>query len=185
MIQDLLIPLVSVSLAEIGDKTQLTLLCLAAKTKRHYSLFIGSMIAFFIVDGFAILAGELISNFIHINVIKFLSGALFIGFGTSSVLRKLEDHASYSLKQPFISAFSLILFSEMGDKTQIASAVFASNYNSWYVLIGVLLGLGIISFITIQLGQRVLSKININVLHKISGIVFILLGLVSVFTIFI
>ena len=185
MIYDLLIPLISVALAEIGDKTQLALLCLSAKTKRHFLLFFGAMLAFFIVDGIAIFAGGFISNFIPIIVIKIISGTLYIGFGISFLIQKLEDNESCNLKQPFASAFSMILFSEMGDKTQIASAVFASNYNCWAVLIGVMFGLGIISFITIQLGQKVLSKINNNLLHKISGIIFIILGIISLTSVFI
>jgi len=185
MIYDLLIPLVSVALAEIGDKTQLTLLCLAAKTKRHFSIFLGAMIAFIIVDGIAILAGGFISNLIPVSIIKTISAILFIGFGLSFLLQKLEDHTSCTLKQPFVSAFSMILFSEMGDKTQIASAVFASNYNALYVFFGVVIGLSIVSIITIQLGQRVLSKINSKLLHKISGIIFIALGIISILSIFI
>ena len=185
MIKEILIPLVTIALAEIGDKTQLTLFCLVAKTQKHTRLFFGAMVAFFIVDGFAILAGEFLSRVIPGNIVKVVSGILFIAFGISFIIQKHENNLSYSLKQPFISAFTLILFSEMGDKTQIISGLFASNYNSLLVLIGVILGLAFISFLTIQAGRLFLTKINTNLLHKISGMIFIVLGLSTFVAIFI
>ncbi|MFP4549138.1 MAG: TMEM165/GDT1 family protein [Fidelibacterota bacterium] len=185
MFDDLLIPLISVGLAEIGDKTQLALLCLAGKTNKHVSLFLGAMTAFFIVDGLAVVAGGFLAELVPQYIIKILSGTLFIGFGISFILQRLEENATCDLKQPFMSAFSMILLSEMGDKTQIASALFATNYNSYMVMAGVMLGLAIISLITIQLGYHVLKKIHANLLHKISGIIFILLGLSMLFTLFI
>ncbi len=184
MIADLLLPLFSISLAEIGDKTQLTLLCLAAKTDKHLRLFWGAIFAFFIVDGIAVIAGNFIANLIPPNIVKLLSGLLFLGFGIGFIFQKTEENVTCSLKKPMISAFSMILLSEMGDKTQIASAVFASNYNSLMVLFGVMLGLAIISILTIQVGQKILMKINTNLLHKGSGIIFIALGILSLTAIF-
>ena len=51
MLQDILIPLIIVGLAELGDKTQLSTLLLASKTERHIQLFLGVILAFLIVDG--------------------------------------------------------------------------------------------------------------------------------------
>ena len=62
MLQDILIPLIVVGLAELGDKTQLSTLLLASKTERHLHLFLGTILAFLIVDGIAILAGEWITH---------------------------------------------------------------------------------------------------------------------------
>ena len=59
---DILIPLIVVGLAELGDKTQPTLLLSASKTEKHLHLFLGAMLAFLIVDGTAILAGDWASS---------------------------------------------------------------------------------------------------------------------------
>ncbi len=59
MLQDILIPLIVVGLAELGDKTQLSTLLLASKTKKHIQLFLGTILAFLIVDGIAIQNGEI------------------------------------------------------------------------------------------------------------------------------
>ncbi|MGB3457770.1 MAG: TMEM165/GDT1 family protein [Halobacteriota archaeon] len=78
MLQDLLIPLIVVGLAELGDKTQLSVLLLASKTEKHLLLFLGTILAFFIVDGIAILAGEEITHLIPGSLMKILSAAVFI-----------------------------------------------------------------------------------------------------------
>jgi putative Ca2+/H+ antiporter (TMEM165/GDT1 family) len=62
MIEDILIPLVAIGLAEMGDKTQLSILLLSSRTDRYLQLLLGVMLAFFIVDGAAILLGSWITT---------------------------------------------------------------------------------------------------------------------------
>ena len=88
MLQDLLIPLIVVGLAELGDKTQLSVLLLASKTEKHLLLFLGTILTFFTVDGLAILAGEWIADLVPSNLLNILSGAVFI----------FLDPQSYSLE---------------------------------------------------------------------------------------
>jgi len=70
-----------VGLAELGDKTQLSVFLLSSKTKEHLNLLLGVMLAFLVVDGIAILAGDWITNIIPASLIKILSGVIFIIFG--------------------------------------------------------------------------------------------------------
>ena len=56
MLQDFLIPLLVIGLGELGDKTNIAVFLLASKIKNPMHLFVGSMVAFLIVDGVAILA---------------------------------------------------------------------------------------------------------------------------------
>jgi len=55
IIEDILIPLVAIAAAELGDKTQISILLLSSKTKKHLQLLLGVMLAFLIVDGIVIL----------------------------------------------------------------------------------------------------------------------------------
>jgi len=55
MIEDILVPLIVTGLAEFGDKTQLSILLLSLRTKKHLYLLLGVMLAFLIVDGVAVL----------------------------------------------------------------------------------------------------------------------------------
>jgi putative Ca2+/H+ antiporter (TMEM165/GDT1 family) len=176
MLQDFLIPFVSIGLAELGDKTQLAVLCLASKTKKYVQLLLGVILAFAITDGLAILLGNFIAAHIPILYIKIVSGAIFIIFGLITLLNNKTEDARCELKQPFTSGFLLILVSEMGDKTQIASGLFATKYNPIVVFIGVLSALTILSIMAVYLGKFIALKMKKKAISKVAGIVFVVLG---------
>jgi putative Ca2+/H+ antiporter (TMEM165/GDT1 family) len=178
MLEDILVPLIIVGLAEFGDKTQLSVLLLSSKTEKHLHLLFGAILAFLIVDGTAILVGEWITNIVPINLVKMLSGVIFIIFGIL-ILRsdKGENKIKCYSKNQFYSGFTLIFLSEWGDKTQIASGLFATKYNGLLVLIGVMIALTLLSIMAIYLGKVISSKIERKRITKIAGILFILLGI--------
>ncbi len=181
MIQDLLIPFVSIGLAELGDKTQLAVLCLASKTKKYLKLLLGVILAFAITDGLAILLGNFITAHIPILYIKIVSGAIFIIFGLITFLNNKTEEARCELKQPFTSGFFLILVSEMGDKTQIASGLFATKYNPVMVFIGVLSALTVLSVMAVYLGKFIALRMNKRVISNIAGAMFIVVGTLCFF----
>ena len=181
MIQDLLIPFVSIGLAELGDKTQIAVLCLASKTKKYIQLLLGVILAFAITDGLAILLGNFITAHIPILYIKIVSGAVFIIFGLITLLNNKTEEAKCELKQPFTSGFLLILLSEMGDKTQIASGLLATKYNPVMVFIGVFSALTLLSVMAVYLGKFIALKMNKRVTSKVAGIVFVVLGILCFF----
>ena len=178
MIQDFILPFIAITLAELGDKTQLAILCLAGKTKKHLDLFFGALLAFAIVDGLAILLGGVLSRYIPIQSIKIISALLFIGFGFYTILSFKEESQSCELHNPFISAFTLILFSEMGDKTQIAAGLFAMDYNPWLVFAGVILALALLTAVAIFAGRFVIERLDKRTVAFASGTIFIIIGIV-------
>ncbi len=181
MIQDILIPFISVGLAELGDKTQLTVLCLASKTKKHLSLLIGVMLAFLIADGLAIIFGDFITRIIPISYIKIISGIVFLVFGVITIMNSKEEDATCELRKPFMSGFTMILVSEMGDKTQIASGLFATKYNAWLVLIGVMAALTVLSLGAVYLGKFIVKRFNRKLISNIAGALFIIIGIICFF----
>lgn len=181
MLTDILVPLTAVGLAELGDKTQLTILCLASKTKKHRELLLGVILAFVIADGLAILLGNLITTYIPINYIKVISGSIFILFGIVTLISNKQEEAKCELKKPFASGFLLIFISEIGDKTQIASGLFATKFNPIMVFIGVISALTVLSIMAIYLGKFIAIKLNKKVISNIAGAVFILIGIFCLF----
>lgn len=177
MLEDILVPLVAVGLAEMGDKTQLSILLLSSRTKEYFKLLLGVVLAFLIVDGVAIMLGSWITNMVPAHVLKLVSAAVFIGFGIL-ILRnsKEEKEEEASFKNPFISGFTMIFLSEWGDKTQIASALFAVEYNALMVLVGVMTALTLLSIIAIYLGKFISGRIDRKLITRIAGIVFIIIG---------
>jgi len=177
MLQDLLVPLVAVGLAELGDKTQLSVLLLSSKTKKHTHLLLGVMLAFFLVDGAAILAGSLISGALPLDTIRLVSGAIFIFFGVMTLRENTEKcEEEISLKNPFLSGFTMIFAAELGDKTQITAGLFAAKYDAMMVLAGTMIALAVLSITAIYLGKIVLNKLDKCTISKIAGILFILIG---------
>ncbi|MDI6889435.1 MAG: TMEM165/GDT1 family protein [Thermodesulfovibrionales bacterium] len=178
MLEDILIPLFAVGLAEIGDKTQLSLLLLSAKTKKHLQLLSGALLAFLIVDGIAILFCSYIANLLPIKLLKIFSGIVFIILGVL-ILRENEGKAESKsfFKNSFISGFVLIFMTEWGDKTQIASGLFVTKYNALMVLTGTMIALTLLSLMAIYSGKFISKKIDKKVTAKIAGIVFILTGI--------
>lgn len=178
MIQDVLIPLIITGLAEFGDKTQLSILLLSAKTKKHLHLLLGVMLAFLIVDGTAVLIGSRIIDIVPMRFLKILSGIIFIISGVF-ILRAKEVKGESKLysRNLFFSGFTLIFITEWGDKTQIAAGILATKYNALMVLIGAMTALTLLSITAIYLGRFVSNKIDKKVVTKIAGTVFILMGI--------
>jgi putative Ca2+/H+ antiporter (TMEM165/GDT1 family) len=182
VISDIFVPFAAVGLAELGDKTQLTVLCLASKTRRHFELLLGIIFAFVIADGSAVILGNFIRT-AHIPVyyIKTASGMIFILFGIIALMSKKQEDAACSLKKPFASGFLFIFISEMGDKTQIAAGLFATKFEPAMVFIGVISALTILSVMAIYLGKFIALKLNRKIVSNIAGIVFILVGVFCLF----
>jgi putative Ca2+/H+ antiporter (TMEM165/GDT1 family) len=178
-LNDIAIPLLAVGLAEMGDKTQLSILLLSSRTQEYARLLLGVMLAFLIADGFAILVGSWVSQVIPLHLVKIVSGLVFILFGILILKGQGEngDGEGLSARGAFISGFSMIFLSEWGDKTQIASALFATEYDPHLVFIGVMVALFILTVMAIFLGKYLSSRIDRKVITKAAGAVFLLIGL--------
>ncbi|WP_440953674.1 TMEM165/GDT1 family protein [Methanococcoides sp. FTZ1] len=178
MVPDILIPFLLVGLAEMGDKTQLAVLVLSTKTKKHASLLAGVMLAFILTDGLAIILGNFVAEKVPMEYVRLGAGLLFILFGLTTLLNSKDDDSdgSYDLKNPFISGFGLILVSEMGDKTQLASALFATQYNPVMVFIGVIFALFVLSGMAVYVGKFMMEKINKKTISTAAGVLFIVIG---------
>ncbi len=179
MIEDILIPFIVIGLAELGDKTQLSVLLLSSKSTKHLQIFLGVFFAFFIVDGLAILFGNWITTIIDIQILKIVSGLVFIIFGLYMLIttEKEEGEEKY-YKNPFFTAFLLIMLTEWGDKTQIAAGLFAIQYQPILVLIGTMCALSILSIIAIFFGKFIATRLDKKLINKIAGGLFVILGII-------
>ncbi|MGB7545026.1 MAG: TMEM165/GDT1 family protein, partial [Methanothrix sp.] len=176
---DILIPLLAVGLAEMGDKTQLSILLLSSRTQEYARLVLGVMLAFLLADGLAILVGSYIDAVVPVTTVKALSGLVFILFGILILKEKGEEEESeqsLSARGAFLSGFSMIFLSEWGDKTQIASALFATEYDPLMVFAGVMIALFILTLMAIFLGRYLSRRIDRKLMSRVAGGIFLLIG---------
>jgi len=123
--------------------------------------------------------GSWVTNVIPVHLVKLISGGVFVLFGLLILKgdKDEEEVSNLSPKNAFISGFTMIFLSEWGDKTQIASALFATEYNPWMVFLGVMAALLILSIMAVYLGRFLAGKIDRRVITKVAGVVFLLIGL--------
>ena len=177
MLEGILASFLAVGLAEIGDKTQLSVLLLASRTNKYFQLLMEVFLAFLLADGFAILVGSWITTMVPIDTLKLVSAVIFVIFGTLILRGGAEEaEGKFASGNPFVSGFTLIFVSECGDKTQIASALFAAEYDPRLVLIGTMSALTLLSILAIYLGKFIPGSIDRKVITMAAGIAFILIG---------
>lgn len=177
-------PFASVFLAEFGDKSQFALFLLSAKTKKHARLLLGAFLAFLFVDGAAVLAGDYVLNIIPLQIVRTAAGMIFIALGLFYLLKnQRQKKEELRLASPLYSGFAVVFFSEWGDKTQVAAALFATQFSPLLVLAGVLSSLFLISCLAVYAGRFVHKRINTGLMNRISGVIFLVIGLVFVMNI--
>lgn len=176
--EDFLIPFGTIALAEMLDKSQLAVLLLAGRYKNHVTLFSGVMLAFLVLSILAVLAGSFATTLLPQSFLQIVAGILFILFG---ILSFRHEEEKQSLKKTgsnaFVTGFSLLFIAELGDKTQLATATFATQYNPWLVLLGAFFALTLLGFLALKLGGYLADHLNKELIHKIAGVIFVLLGI--------
>ena len=75
-------------LAEMGDKTQLAAMTMAANTKRPWAVFLGSALALAAVSGLGVLVGSLIGDYLPVVWVKRVAAVAFIVIGVLMLLGK-------------------------------------------------------------------------------------------------
>ena len=87
---------VTVFLAEMGDKTQLTTITLSSSTNKPLAVFIGSSIALILATLLGALAGGSIANLIPAFLLEFVSGIVFLLIGINLLTQSKNEPISNS-----------------------------------------------------------------------------------------
>ncbi len=176
-----------ITAAEMGDKSQIVCMTLAAKHKAK-PVFWGSVLAFLLLNAIAVALGASLSTMLPMNLLTAVAAVMFTIFGLQALLSKNHDEdASLPTKLSrsiFITAFSIIFIAEMGDKTQLAVASLSTTENPLMVWISASVALIVTTAIGVFAGSRWLAKLNINTVHKLSGCLFLLFALFATIRLF-
>jgi len=175
--------------AEIGDKSQLVCMALAVRY-RALPVATGAVLAFLVLNTIAVVFGASIANWIPELVIAVVVSIMFLLFGFHSLLSKEDeedgfddDDLNVKNKQHIIfSTFALITVAEFGDKTQLAVVALSSHSSVLDVWLGSTLALITTSIMAVWAGRTILQRIPIVLLHRFSGVLFIILALLAVYS---
>ncbi len=171
-----------VALAEIGDKSQLVCMTLAAR-HRHWPVILGATTAFSVLNVLAVLFGTAVAAWIPERVIAALVAILFGAFGLHAIGAHVDNNSEEITERPghsiFFTTLLLIFVAEFGDKTQIAVAGLASSLTPLPVWLGATIALALVSVLGVWLGRTVLQRLPLHWLHRLSGGIFIMFAVIA------
>ena len=170
-----------VALGEIGDKTQLLALLLAARFRRPLPIIAGIFVATIANHAGAGALGTWITRLIDPQWMRWVLGGSFLAVAAWMLVPDEADEIDSAGTGRFgvfgITVVSFFL-AEMGDKTQIATIMLAAKYNSlWVVTAGTTLGMMLANVPAVLLGEKAVKFVPIAWVHRIAAVVFALLGL--------
>ena len=177
-----------VALAEMGDKTQLLSLLLAAKYKtHHWAIVAGIFVATVFNHAIAAWLGSALAQWVNPELMRWIIAGGFIALGLWLLVPDKLDadektpiaHSSWKV---FTITTSLFFIAEMGDKTQVATVALGARYDDLTaVVLGTTVGMMIANAPAVWLGQKFTNALPIKWVHAIAAIIFIIMGLVTIF----
>jgi putative Ca2+/H+ antiporter (TMEM165/GDT1 family) len=172
-----------VALAEMGDKTQLLALILAARFRKPWPIVLGILVATIANHALAGAAGAWVTTVLGPHVLRWVLGASFIAMAVWMLIPdKMEDDEDSSTPRFGVFGTTLVAFflAEMGDKTQIATVMLAAQYQAWgWVVAGTTLGMMLANAPVVWLGDKITQLVPIRVVHVVSAAIFAILGVVA------
>jgi putative Ca2+/H+ antiporter (TMEM165/GDT1 family) len=181
LIEALLVSTGVVALAEIGDKTQLLALILAARYRKPLPIVLAIFVATLANHALAGAFGGWLATSLSPRVLRGILGVAFIAMAAWLLIP--DRHEAGAAAPPRFGVFLTTLFAffmlEMGDKTQIATVALAAKYASVIAVIaGTTLGMMIANVPAVYLGEAAARRLPIRLVHVIAALVFLVLGVV-------
>ena len=175
-----------VLLAEMGDKTQLLSLMLAARYPRQaMPIIAGILIATLANHACAAYFGHFIAAFLTPDVLRWILGVGFLAIGFWLLIPdRLGETGGTQVKNAvwpvFLLTSSLFFMAEMGDKTQIATIALGARYDDVIaVTIGTTLGMMLANAPAVWIGTKFTNRVPIKWVHSVAAIIFIAIGILT------
>ena len=173
-------------IAEMGDKTQLMLIALTSKYKLR-DIILGTGVAIFVLNGLAVLAGGLVSEFVPEWVIKMIAALAFLYFAASTIAgddEEEEEGGKTKIKFAPLAVFCAFFVAELGDKTQLTAITFGANEgmgSALVVWIGCSLGLFAADILGMLVGYLLKSRTPDGLLNTLAFVIFSIFGVYTLY----
>jgi len=172
-----------VALAEMGDKTQLLALVLAARFRKPWPIVLGIFVATIANHAMAGALGAWFTTLIGPQALRWILGVSFIAMAAWMLIPdKLDDDEASGAPRFGVFGTTVVAFflAEMGDKTQIATVMLVAQYQAYFwVVAGTTLGMMLANAPVVWLGERVTRLVPLRVVHVVSALIFAGLGVLA------
>jgi len=168
-----------VALAEIGDKTQLLAILLAVKFRKPGPIIAGIFVATAANHFLASLLGSVAHDFLASQWFRVAIGASFIAMGAWTLIPDTLDEGDAKLPRygAFLTTLVAFFLVEMGDKTQIATVALGARFDDIVaVTMGTTLGMMVANAPVVWMGDRLLARVNLTLVHRIAAALFVAIG---------
>ena len=174
-------------IAEMGDKTQLMLIALTSKYKLK-DIILGTAAAILVLNGLAVLAGGLVSEFIPAWLIKVVAALAFLYFAASTIAgeddEEEEEDGKTKIKFAPLAVFCTFFVAELGDKTQLTAITFGANEGmgaAVLVWLACSLGLFAADILGMLVGYLLKSKTPEGLLNTLAFVIFSVFGVYTLY----
>jgi putative Ca2+/H+ antiporter (TMEM165/GDT1 family) len=165
-----------VALAEMGDKTQLLSLVLAARFKKPWPIVFGILAATLANHALAGAAGAWVTTWLGPQALRWVLGGSFALMAAWMLVPDKLDDAQAPVAPRFgVFGTTLVVFflAEMGDKTQIATVMLAAQYSALLAVVaGTTLGMMLANVPVVWFGERVMRRVPVRLVHRVSAAIF-------------
>lgn len=175
-----------VAAAEIGDKTMLLAVLLAARFRRPLVIILGIFVATLLNHAIAGAVGAALASFISEELLRWILIVSFVAMGIWILVPdRMDDdgEAHERMKRFGVFGTTVVLFflAEVGDKTQVATVALAARYplEALWVICGTTLGLMIADAPAVYVGDRLAERISMAWMRRIAAAVFFILAAVA------
>ena len=173
-----------VALAEMGDKTQLLSLVLAARFRKPWPIVWGILAATLVNHAMAGAVGSFITTLLSPEVLRWVLAASFLAMAVWMLIPdKLDEDDQPKSPKYGVFATTVVLFflAEMGDKTQIATVALAARYQELTAVVaGTTLGMMLANVPVVFLGERITRLVPLDWVHRICAVIFVGLAVAAV-----
>src|SRR5512137_2280414 len=167
----LLVSIGIVALAEIGDKTQLLTLILAARYKKPWPIVAGIFLATLVNHAIAGAVGAWLTRVIGPDAMRWILGLSFIAMAVWMLIPdKLDDDAgaSHKVGGVFVTTTILFFLAEIGDKTQIATVALAARFDALAaVVMGTTVGMLLANAPVAFFGEALANRLPVRAVHVV------------------
>lgn len=175
----LLVSTGTVALAEIGDKTQLLALLLAARYRKPVPIVLGILTATLLNHALAAWFGVAVSHWLSPQVLRWVVVASFLAVALWTLKPDMLDDEEQQLpaQGAFIATCVAFFLAEIGDKTQVATVLLAAKYSPlWQIIAGTTLGMLIANVPVVALGSRFADRLPLRAARIVAALVFLALA---------